>query len=156
MTIRAMGIAAAFVITALSPAAVLLPGGGAWAQDDQGQVLFNNACRTCHTVNEGDNRLGPSLHGVVGRQAGALPDYPYSEALKGSGIVWDEANLDRFIENPDAVVPGNNMKPYTGIASPEERATIIAYLQAQSGEAQSGGATGGAAPAEGAAPAPAN
>jgi cytochrome c len=95
---------------------------------EAGQILFNNACRTCHTVTEGDNRLGPHLHGVVGRQAGALPGYAYSAAMAGSGIVWDAANLDRFIENPEAVVPGNNMKPYTGLASPEERARLIEFL----------------------------
>ena len=95
---------------------------------EAGQILFNNACRTCHTVTEGDNRLGPHLHGVVGRQAGSLPDYTYSAAMAGSNIVWDAANLDRFIENPEAVVPGNNMKPYTGLASPEERARLIEFL----------------------------
>jgi cytochrome c len=95
---------------------------------EAGQTLFNNACRTCHTMTEGDNRLGPHLHGVVGRQAGSLPGYAYSAAMAGSGIVWDAANLDRFIENPEAVVPGNNMKPYTGLASPEERAKLIEFF----------------------------
>ena len=95
---------------------------------EAGQILFNNACRTCHTMTEGDNRLGPHLHGVIGRQAGSLPGYAYSAAMTGFGIVWDAANLDRFIENPEAVVPGNNMKPYTGIAAPEERAKLIEFL----------------------------
>jgi cytochrome c len=102
-------------------------------QDDPGEILFNNACRTCHTIEPGDNRLGPTLHGIVGREAGSLPDYAFSPALVGSGIVWDEANLDRFIENPDALVRGNNMKPYTGITSAEDRAAIIAYLAGQGG-----------------------
>jgi cytochrome c len=79
-------------------------------------------------MTEGDNRLGPHLHGVIGRQAGSLPGYAYSAAMTGSGIVWDAANLDRFIENPEAVVPGNNMKPYTGIAAPEERAKLVEFL----------------------------
>jgi cytochrome c len=98
------------------------------AAQEEGELLFNNACRTCHTLEAGDNRLGPTLHGVVGRQAGALPDYNFSPALKGSGIVWDEANLDRFIENPEALIPGNGMKPYTGMTSAEDRAAIISYL----------------------------
>ena len=102
------------------------------AAQDNGEALFNNACRTCHTLEAGDNRLGPTLHGVVGRQAGTLPDYNFSQTLKRSGIVWDEANLDSFIENPDALIPGNNMKPYTGMTSAEDRAAIIAYLAAQS------------------------
>ena len=102
----------------------------ALAQDDAGQIAFNNACRTCHTVREGDNRLGPNLSRVIGRKAGSLPNYNYSESMKKADIVWDKQNLDRFIANPDAVVSGNNMKPYGGIASAEERAKIIAFLEA--------------------------
>ena len=102
----------------------------ALAQDDAGQIAFNNACRTCHTVREGDNRLGPSLSGVIGRKAGSLPSYNnYSESMKKADLVWDKNNLDRFIANPDQVVPNNNMKPYGGIASAEERAKIIEYLE---------------------------
>jgi cytochrome c len=123
----------------MRPAALALPLAlfvvPAAAQDEPGQILFNNACRTCHTVEPGDNRLGPTLHGVVGREAGSLSDYSFSPALKGSGIVWDETNLDRFIENPEGLIPGNNMKPYTGITSAEDRAAIIAYLAAQGGAA---------------------
>jgi cytochrome c len=100
------------------------------AQDGPGQVIFNNACRTCHTVEPGDNRLGPSLAGIIGRKAGSLPGYAYSDAMKKSSVVWDEASLDRFIENPQAVVPGNNMKPYAGMPSAEDRAAIVAYLKA--------------------------
>ena len=116
----------------------ILPAAVAWillcapalAQDDAGQIAFNNACRTCHTVREGDNRLGPSLSGVIGRKAGSLPSYNnYSESMKKADLVWDKNNLDRFIANPDQVVPGNNMKPYGGIASAEERTKIIEYLE---------------------------
>ena len=102
----------------------------ALAQDDAGQIAFNNACRTCHTVREGDNRLGPNLSRVIGRKAGSLPNYNYSESMKKADLVWDKQNLDRFIANPDAVVSGNNMKPYGGIASADERAKIIAFLEA--------------------------
>ena len=92
------------------------------------QQAFNNACRTCHLTREGDNRLGPSLHKIVGRKAGSLPDYRYSSAMKDTDFVWDEAKLERFIANPDEVVPGNNMKPYGGLTSGEDRAKIIAFL----------------------------
>ena len=118
--------------TAILPAAVtwILLCTPALTQDtDAGQIAFNNACRTCHTVREGDNRLGPSLHAVIGRKAGSLPNYNYSESMKKADIVWDKGTLDRFIANPDAVVPGHNMKPYGGIASTEERAKIIEYLE---------------------------
>jgi cytochrome c len=122
-----------YLAIAISPTAIglVLLCAPALAQDtDAGQIAFNNACRTCHTPREGDNRLGPSLYGVIGRKAGSLPSYNnYSESMKKADIVWDKNNLDRFIANPDAVVPGNNMKPYGGIASAEERAKIIAYLE---------------------------
>ncbi len=94
-----------------------------------GQQAFNNACRTCHTVTEGDNRQGPSLYKIVGRKAGSLPDYDYSSAMKQAGFVWDADKLDRFIATPDAIVSGNNMKPFSGLASADDRAKIIAFLQ---------------------------
>jgi cytochrome c len=94
-----------------------------------GQQMFNNACRTCHTVKEGDNRQGPNLYRVIGRRAGSLPGYGYSSAMKEAGLVWNADNLDRFIANPDAIVSGNNMKPFSGLASADDRAKIIAFLQ---------------------------
>jgi len=92
-------------------------------------LAFNNACRTCHTTREGDNRLGPNLHNVLGRKAGSLPGYNYSNAMKNAGFVWDEEKLEDFIAHPDEVVPGNNMKPYGGLASRDHRAEIIAFLR---------------------------
>jgi cytochrome c len=102
---------------------------GKAATAGDGQLAFNNACRTCHTIREGDNRLGPNLHKILGRKAGSLPNYGYSSAMKGADFVWDQAKLDRFIANPDQVVAGHNMKPYGGIASAEDRAKIIAFLE---------------------------
>ena len=87
------------------------------ADIEVGQLTFNNACRTCHTTKEGDNRLGPNLHNIIGRKAGSLQNYGYSSAMKGADFVWDKEKLDRFIAKPDEVVPGNNMKPYGGITS---------------------------------------
>ena len=94
-----------------------------------GQLVFNNACRTCHTTKEGDNRLGPHLYRIVGRKAGSPPNYGYSSAMRNADFVWDEAKLDRFIAKPDEIVPGNNMKPYGGLASADYRAKILAFLR---------------------------
>jgi cytochrome c len=99
------------------------------ADAGSGQLLFNNACRTCHTTKDGDNRLGPNLHNIVGRKAGSLSNYGYSSAMKGADFVWDKEKLDGFIAKPDEVVPGNNMKPYGGLTSAEDRAKLIAFLQ---------------------------
>jgi cytochrome c len=72
--------------------------------------------------------LGPNLYKIIGRKAGSLPDYNYSAAMKDAGFVWNEDNLARFIANPDEVVPGNNMKPYAGLASADDRRKAIAFL----------------------------
>ncbi len=118
-------------------ALLALLAGTAMAQADAdaeaAQLAFNNHCRTCHVTEANDNRLGPSLHAVVGRKAGSVQGFGYSPSMQHAGIVWDEATLDRFIEDPDAVVPGNAMKPFSGIASAEERARIVAYLKAEGG-----------------------
>jgi cytochrome c len=102
---------------------------GVRAESEDSQVAFNNSCRTCHSMREGDNRLGPSLHGVVGRKAGTLAGYTFSSAMQSSGIVWDEPKLDAFITNPDNVVHGNAMKPFGGVDDPAQRKQIIAYLK---------------------------
>src|SRR5262249_31452691 len=118
-------------ITAISANAFGQDTGAKGAADNQ--LTFNNVCRTCHTLKEGDNRLGPNLHKIIGRKAGSVPDYAYSSAMKDAGLTWDRATLDRFIANPDQVVPGNRMKPYSGLTSADERAKIIAFLEASSG-----------------------
>jgi cytochrome c len=117
-------------VIAFCIAVVVLTPPLAFAQEpDSGQLLFNNTCRTCHTLRDGDNRLGPNLAAIVGRKAGSLPNYGYSSSMKNADLVWDKPNLDRFIANPEQVVPGNNMKPYGGLSSAEERAKLIAYLE---------------------------
>jgi len=84
------------VMAALSGVMYLLSPPSALPQASQGaepaseQQAFNNACRTCHMVREGDNRLGPNLYKVVGRKAGSLPDYRFSGAMREAGFVWDE------------------------------------------------------------------
>jgi cytochrome c len=103
------------------------------ASDDAAQQAFNNSCRTCHSVKDGDNRLGPNLSKIVGRKAGSLPNYNYSPAMKEAGFVWDQDKLTRFIANPDEAVPGNKMKPYGGLSS-EEAGKVIAYLQSAAGQ----------------------
>jgi cytochrome c len=102
---------------------------------DEGAAAFNNYCRTCHSIREGDNRFGPSLHRVIGAKAGAVPGYTaYSQGLRDSGITWDEARLDAFIMNPDALISNNNMKPFKGIGDKVVRRKIIEFLRADTRE----------------------
>ena len=98
--------------------------------NDELELAFNGHCRECHAFDKGDNRLGPSLYGVVGRKAGTAPNFAYSDSVKGSGITWDEPTLDKWITNPNALIPGNNMGTiFGGVANPAERAKIIAFLK---------------------------
>lgn len=82
-------------------------------------------CRSCHTPEE--NSVGPKHCDVIGRKAASLPDYQYSPAMTKSGLTWTPENLDRFLQKPAALVPGNYM-PFAGIAKAKDRADIIAYL----------------------------
>ncbi len=107
--------------------AVLTPLG---ASAEDLEISFNDHCRECHSFLKGDNRLGPSLYGVVGRKAGTLAGYDYTQSMRDSGVTWNAATLDKWIADPDAVVPGNGMSPpYSGIADPAIRQRIIAFLK---------------------------
>ena len=107
--------------------AVLTPLG---ASAEDLEISFNDHCRECHSFLKGDNRLGPSLYGVVGRKAGSEAGYGYTQSMKDSGVTWDEATLDKWIANPQAVIPGNQMSPpFPGVADPKIRARIIAFLK---------------------------
>ncbi|MDR2858157.1 MAG: c-type cytochrome [Novosphingobium sp.] len=86
-------------------------------------------CMSCHSVEPGRTMIGPSLHGIIGRRAASLPGYAYSNALKGSGLTWDEATLDRWLTDPAKLVPGSRMI-FTGLPDPARRRAVIAYLKA--------------------------
>jgi cytochrome c len=106
--------------------------GAAAAQsaNDDPELAFNGHCRECHAFDKGDNRIGPTLYGVVGRKAGIVPGFAYSDSVKDSGITWDEKTLDQWIKNPNAVIPGNNMGAiFSGLPDANERAKIIAFLK---------------------------
>jgi cytochrome c len=101
----------------------------AFAQDrTRGQKLFED-CRACHAVERGGSQsVGPDLHGVFGRKAGALDDFRYSPALKRSGITWTPQALDAYVADPQKAVPQNRM-PYAGMPEAGDRADLILYMQ---------------------------
>jgi cytochrome c len=76
--------------------------------------------------------VGPGLAGVFGRTAGTAPDYAYSDAILASGIVWDAETMDQWLADPDGLIPGSNMV-IDPIASDEERAALIAWMQSNGG-----------------------
>jgi len=86
-------------------------------------------CMVCHKLGAGEgNSLGPNLHGVVGRKAGTVANFNYSAAMKESGLTWDEATLDTYLEKPMTVVPGNRMS-YAGQSDPAKRKAMIEALE---------------------------
>lgn len=91
----------------------------------KGHAVFT-ACKTCHAIDK--NLIGPMLKGVVGRKAGTVADFAYSPAMKNSGLTWTAQELSQFLEKPQAVVPGTRMT-YPGLADPQKRADVIAYLK---------------------------
>jgi cytochrome c len=93
-----------------------------------GEAAFK-ACRICHQIGENArNFVGPELNGVIGRKAGTVPGYNYSDANKNSGVVWDEATLAKYLRKPRAIVPGTKMA-FPGFESDAEIANVIAYLK---------------------------
>lgn len=94
-----------------------------------GKVAFA-ACKTCHVVTPGVNRIGPSLYGVVGRASGSIPGYTYSAANKNSHIVWSEPVLYQYLLSPQAYLPGTKMT-YPGLKDAQKRADVIAYLKSK-------------------------
>ena len=94
-----------------------------------GEIKFNTFCRQCHSFVKGDNRLGPSLYGVVGRKAGTAPGYlAYSSSMKSAGWVWTPEMIDMWITNPYKILPNTNMRPFPGVPDPKTRQQIIAFL----------------------------
>lgn len=103
---------------------------GARAQDkvlDLGKQAYQE-CIACHSVKAGENGVGPSLAGVFGTKAGEVPGFRFSGPMKRSGLTWDAATLDKYLENPQALVPGTRM-PYSGMADAEKRAALVKYLE---------------------------
>jgi len=95
---------------------------------EHGKATFNTMCGVCHSVQPtGGPHEGPNLIGVVGRPAGSQPDFPkYSDALKGSKLIWSTESLDKFLVNPMAMVPGTLMPML--IPDDKTRADVVGYL----------------------------
>jgi cytochrome c len=95
-----------------------------------GQKIFQQ-CAACHALQAGVNRVGPSLHGIIGRKAGSVAGFRYSDANKASGKTWTEDALFTYLENPRASIPGTTMA-FAGLKKSEDRVNVIAYIQENS------------------------
>jgi cytochrome c len=86
-------------------------------------------CMACHSIKEGENRVGPSLRGIIGRTAGQVAGFSYSKANKESGMTWDKETLYTYLEAPQKAIPGTKMT-FVGLKAAQDRADVIAYLDA--------------------------
>lgn len=107
---------------------------GAMAADvgdiTRGKMLFEKRCAGCHALTQ--NHEGPQLQGVYGRRSGAVINFAYSPALKRAHIVWDDKSLDKWLTDPDAFIPGNEMD--FQVSKPQERQDLISFLRQSSGK----------------------
>jgi cytochrome c len=119
-----------FLVVAAA-AALALPM-AAQAQDAAGDAAKGKQvfakCQACHSLDAGANKLGPSLHGVIGRASGAIDGFRYSDAMKNAHLTWDDATLDKYLANPKTLVPGTKMV-FPGLPKEEDRLAVIAYLK---------------------------
>ena len=116
----------------LLAAGALAFAGAARADGDaaKGEKAFAK-CRACHSVKAGENKVGPSLAGVVGRKAGSVEGFKYSDAMKNAGVTWDGDTLEKYLKNPKEFIPGNKMV-FPGIKKDDEIDDIVAYLKTAS------------------------
>jgi cytochrome c len=97
------------------------------ADVEAGKVAFKK-CALCHTTEQGKNKIGPSLFGVVGRKSASVDNFSYSEGMKNFDHTWDAETLDTYLADPRTVVPGTKMI-FPGIKDKTERDDVIAYLE---------------------------
>ena len=108
---------------------VIVGAGEARAQDAAAGEKVFSTCKLCHQIGENaKNAVGPVLNGVIGRKAGSVPGYSYSDANKNSGITWDEATFREYIKDPKAKVPGTKMA-YAGLKDEQKINDLVAFLK---------------------------
>ena len=122
------------ILVLSSLAAVLMAATPAFADGDAaaGEKVFIK-CKACHENEQGVNKIGPTLKGIVGRKTASVEGYSYSDAMKAkgdAGQVWDEATLTAYLPDPKAYVPGTKMA-FAGLKNPQEVADVIAYLKSK-------------------------
>jgi cytochrome c len=107
---------------------VLLASSAALAAGDPtaGEKIFASHCAVCHATTPGENKVGPSLAGIVGSKSGTVAGFDFSAAMKNANVTWDDANLDKFLANPAGFIHGTKM--FVNLPSEADRQNVIAYL----------------------------
>ena len=116
---------------ALASSVILLALGSASAADVKAGKKVFKKCKSCHTVKPEKNKVGPSLHGIIGNASGSVDGYKYSGTLASAGIVWTDENMAEFLKNPKEYLPGNKMS-FPGLKKDEDIQNLIAYIKDKS------------------------
>jgi cytochrome c len=116
-------LAGTFLLAALPPAGLRAAG-----DHEAGADVFDTYCSDCHSISpRGSNRKGPTLYRVMGRRAGTIPGFQYSQGMAKSGLIWNPQNLDAYLANPRGMFADGKMKK--ALPKPADRANVIAYLE---------------------------
>ncbi|WP_158044150.1 c-type cytochrome [Skermanella pratensis] len=91
-----------------------------------GEKVFR-ACKACHSLEAGKKGVGPSLHGLMGRQSGTVEGFAYSPAMKNANLTWNDENLAKYLADPKGFIAGNKMA-YAGVKKEDDLKNLIAYL----------------------------
>jgi cytochrome c len=118
---RTAAAAAGILLTAVSGHAARAADPGA------GRAVFQSSCSICHSPKAGQNGIGPTLFGVVGRKTGSIAGYSYSPENEAANLTWDQPTLDKYLQAPRATIPGTKMT-YAGVKDAGKRGDVIAYL----------------------------
>jgi len=114
-----------FAVLMAIGAAAVLPG---IERAQEGDVIFRRQCATCHAVQAGQNKIGPSVAGIVGKKAASVPGFEYSDAMKDANVTWTEDNLAKYLADPKGFVPGGKMV-FAGLKKPDDVQAVIDYLK---------------------------
>jgi cytochrome c len=114
-----IALSLALAVSAALPAAAV-------AQD--GDALFRRQCASCHAVQAGQNKIGPSMAGIVGKKAASVPGFQYSDAMKAANITWTDDALAKYLADPKGFVPNGKMV-FAGLKKPDDVAAVIDYLK---------------------------
>ena len=115
------------ILAAVFAALALSAGNASAADAAKGKKVYNK-CKACHALKAGKNKVGPTLHGVFGRKAAAVPGFKYSKAMKASGVTWDEKSLRAYLKKPRKFIKGTRMA-FAGIKKKKQMDNLVAYLK---------------------------
>ncbi len=113
---------------ALVTATALMSGAALAAGDAAKGKKVYNKCKACHSLKAGKNKIGPSLHGIIGQASASVDGFKYSKAMKGANLTWDEETLQKYLTKPKKFLPGTKMA-FPGLKKEKQRDDVIAYLK---------------------------